>query len=174
MDLPLFVAVGGYDEQMATNEDAELDFRLTAKGTLIWLSAENSIGYFPRATPVRLMTQYFRFGAGRADTVTRHRIRPKVRQLAMIFLGPAVLGAVMTPVLTVAAIPLAAWTGISLSYGAWIAVQARSVCAIGAGPAAMIMHMSWSMGFWWFLITRGAARMRAAPTPASALGGPGC
>jgi succinoglycan biosynthesis protein ExoA len=166
MSLPLFAAVGGYDEHMATNEDAELDVRLAAQGALIWLSVENAIGYYPRATALRLMKQYFRFGVGRADTVTRHRLKPRVRQLVVVLLAPAVLAVALAPVLpmaleTVVLAPTLVWAGVSLSLGIGIGVRSRSLCAAAAGPAAMIMHLSWSVGFWWFLLTRGVSRLLA-------------
>jgi len=155
MHLPAFVAVGGYAEDMATNEDAELDIRLAARGETIWLSVENEIGYYPRSSPGRLMKQYFRLGIGRATTLTRHRMRPRLRQLVLIGLAPAVYAGVLAPVTPLALLPLAGWGGVCLAYGLSLGLRLRSACAAGSGPAAMIMHLSWSTGFWFRLLRHG-------------------
>src|SRR2546421_453420 len=48
LDVNAFRLVGGYDESFSHNEDAELDFRLTAAGCRIYLCAGADITYYPR------------------------------------------------------------------------------------------------------------------------------
>src|SRR5215467_11206655 len=47
-DLQWFLALGGYDESVSHNEDAEYDVRLSRAGGRIWLTRETEVVYFPR------------------------------------------------------------------------------------------------------------------------------
>lgn len=54
--------VGGYDEELACNEDDELNFRLQQAGGRIWYDPSIRAQYFSRATLGRLWRQYYRYG----------------------------------------------------------------------------------------------------------------
>lgn len=138
MEIALFRDVGGYDESFTHNEDAELDRRLANAGGRIWLEPTLALDYFPRKSPGALFRQYFGYGGGRARTLRKHRMRPALRQLLPALLAPMLL----------LLVPAIAWAGISLSYGALLGLRARSLCVAAAGPAAMVMHLGWSLGFW--------------------------
>jgi succinoglycan biosynthesis protein ExoA len=163
-DLGLFLAVGGYDESFVANEDAEFDLRLATAGGRIWLSSELSIVYHPRRTPAALFAQYLRNGAGRARTLLRHRSRPRLRQLLPAAVAPILLLLVNAAVAPILAVPAILWAGACLAYGGWLGVIARDRRAAGAGVAAMIMHLAWSLGFWRQLL--GALGPRRAPAAA--------
>jgi len=143
-----FRAVGGYDETFSHNEDAELDRRLTQSGARIWLAADLPITYFPRAAPGRLLSQYYGYGRGRARTARRHRMRLKPRQMLPLLIAPAVLVAFASPLLWLTAAPMAVWAAACLGYGVVLAAKARDYCVLASGPAAMIMHLAWSVGYW--------------------------
>jgi succinoglycan biosynthesis protein ExoA len=72
-------ALGGWDEDAATNEDAELNQRSLASGRRIFLSRSIVVHYFPRDTMKGLFRQYFRYGLGRARTITKHGALPTLR-----------------------------------------------------------------------------------------------
>ena len=141
MRIDAFRAVGGYDESFSHNEDAELDIRLTKAGYKIWLTGKTSLTYYPRSAPLPLFLQYFNFGQGRVRTIIKHRIIPKLRQMVPAAVMPAAVLALLTPVCPVAIVPLLAWVAICLGYGATLGHAM-------AGPAAMVMHFGWSLGFW--------------------------
>ncbi len=146
--LSKFRALGGYDEAFIANEDAEFDVRLSGSGGRIWLADELAIVYYPRRTARALFKQYLKHGAGRAQTLLRHRLRPKLRQALPLVVAPAILllpTALLHPWLCV---PAAVWAVTSLTFGALLGARARSVCAGAAGVAAMIMHLAWSCGAW--------------------------
>jgi succinoglycan biosynthesis protein ExoA len=147
-DLDCFLAVGGYDETYVANEDAEFDARLAHADGRIWLSSETTIVYYPRATPTGLFRQYLNYGQGRARTLLRHRLKPKIRQLLPVAIAPVVLAAPLGLLDPVLALPAAFWAGASLSYGALLGLKSRSGAAAASGLAAMIMHLAWSLGFW--------------------------
>ncbi|MCR5875272.1 glycosyltransferase family 2 protein [Phenylobacterium sp. J426] len=151
--LDAFEAVGGYDESFSHNEDAELDLRLTREGGRIWLTDKVRIGYHPRSTPQALWKQYFSYGKGRARTVLKHFTPLKVRQALPLAVAPAVASLLAAPLFWPLAIPALTWMLATLTFGLLLAVKHRSPAIALSGPAAMIMHLSWSAGFWWQLVS---------------------
>ena len=147
-DKAVFVRLGGYDESFVANEDAELDARLTRSGGKIWLDGDTLIDYFPRASLAKLAQQYYRFGWGRANTLIKHNAVPRLRQVApVVALGVCVAslaGAVYDARLIA---PALLYTGLCLGWGVSIAFKNRNGCLVGAGVAAIVMHMSWAVGF---------------------------
>jgi len=145
--LDAFRAVGGYDESFSHNEDAELDIRLRRAGYKIWLTGKTALTYYPRAKPHLLFRQYFNFGRGRARTVVKHRIIPRLRQMIPLAVAPSLLMAPAASVSLTAALPMALWMAVCFVYGFILAIRARSAEIMLAGPAAMLMHLGWSSGF---------------------------
>ncbi|WP_404482149.1 glycosyltransferase family 2 protein [Novosphingobium sp. BL-52-GroH] len=153
-DLALFMAVGGYDEGFAANEDSELDRRLLAAGGRIWLEPQAAITYFPRRTMGALFRQYRTYGCGRARNLKRHPAPVKLRQMLPLAVVPsifaALLGLVLAPVRAEAlllALPMLCWLLGALAAGLLLGWRGRSPCAAGAGVAAATMHAGWSLGF---------------------------
>jgi succinoglycan biosynthesis protein ExoA len=147
-DLEHFFGVGGYDESFRTNEDAEFDVRLLRDGGRVWLSGSVRVTYYPRSTPLGLFRQYVSYGEGRARTLARHRQRPKLRQLLPAAVFPAAILAPLGVVEPVMALPAAAWLGGCLAGGVVIGLRTGRREAFGAGAAAALMHLGWSIGFW--------------------------
>jgi succinoglycan biosynthesis protein ExoA len=81
MNINAYRSVGGYDETFTHNEDAELDARLIAAGYRIYLCPGADITYYPRTSLTSLFRQYRNFGRGRAMTILKHRMKPKLRQM---------------------------------------------------------------------------------------------
>lgn len=147
MDLALFRAVGGYREDMPTNEDAELDLRLLEAGGRLWLEPGLALLYYPRASPAALWRQYRRYGQGRMRTLRLHRRRPKLRQTLPLAVPVAALLALAAPVSLVFAVPLLAWAALCLGAGVAIGARTGGGCAMASGVAAMTMHLAWGLGF---------------------------
>ncbi|MBV9995262.1 MAG: glycosyltransferase family 2 protein [Caulobacteraceae bacterium] len=160
-DLERFWAAGGYDETFTHNEDAELDVRLRRAGGRIWLTRQVEVLYFPRPSPLTLFRQYLSYGRGRARTLLRHREPPRVRQLLPLAVAPALAALAAAPAWPLAALPAGAWALGCCVYGLGIAARRRSGSAVLSGPAAMIMHAAWSIGFWSRLLEQGRARPTA-------------
>lgn len=161
-DRAFFLAIGGYDETFTHNEDAELDQRAHAAGGKVWMCADAAVTYFPRRDLVSLGRQYTRHGAGRARTILKHRLRPKVRQMAPV---AALLGnsaaVVAAPLLPAALLIPALYAALCLGWGARSALRERDPWLLAAGPAAMTMHHAWAVGFLRSLAARRAARAEA-------------
>jgi succinoglycan biosynthesis protein ExoA len=160
-----FQAIGGYDESFSHNEDAELDFRLVQEGAKIWLTDRTRLVYHPRNTPQALWKQYVSYGKGRARTVLKHYMPLKLRQALPLAVAPAVLGALAAPWFWPLAIPALVWAAVALGYGLALGVKHEDRAVLLSGPAAMIMHLGWSLGFWLQLgrwLTGGDAGRRTA------------
>ena len=148
IDLEFFLRVGGYDEGLSHNEDAEFDARLTKAGGRIWLTRETKIVYFPRSKPAELFRQYMNYGRGRATTMLRHRMRPKLRQMLPACVAPALAAVPLSPWIHAAGAPALTWGVLCLALGALIGRRGGGKTAAETGLAAMVMHLGWSVGFW--------------------------
>lgn len=163
MTLAAFEDVGGYDPSFSHNEDAELDHRLTAAGHRIWLTGRTEIGYYPRETLAALTRQYFNYGHGRARNLLKHRSQPRLRQVAMIAVLPALLLAFLAPVWPVFALPALVWGAATLAGGLSLSLTARSAFLLLSVPVAIAMHAGWSAGFWTAVVQRTGRRKRSRP-----------
>jgi len=166
MRIATFKAAGGYCETMPCNEDAELDLRMIGQGARIWLASDVPVTYFPRGTAKGLFRQYFRYGAGRATTVRRHRRPLKLRQALPLAIAPACALALAAPVAPVLALPALGWALLCQGWGLALAVRERRADTLWAGTAAMIMHLAWSAGYWKQEISARASGGRSVPAPA--------
>jgi succinoglycan biosynthesis protein ExoA len=160
--------VGGYDEAFSHNEDSELSLRLAQAGGKVWLDADLTVGYYPRSTLAALARQYWRYGRGRAQTVLKHRLVPRARQLAPVAL-------VMAELVALAAAPAIPWllllfplyiAGVAAA-GVYGAVRCRSACVLLAPLAFAAMHHAWGLGFLTRVLADAPSR-RTRPAVASA------
>ena len=154
MRIDAFRGVGGYDQNFRVNEDAELDYRLRQAGHTIWLTDRTGMTYFPRSTAVGLFRQYFNYGGGRARNILKHRMRPRLRQLAPLAILPVALLAALSLWHWGFLVPLALWGVGCIALGVHAARQHYPQYGMPmalsplVGLAAMIMHLAWSSGFW--------------------------
>ncbi len=147
-DRAVFLAVGGYDEEFTHNEDAEFDLRLNQAGHRVWMETAATITYFPRSGLKALARQYFRHGRGRARTLLLHGQKPRLRQMAPLFiLAGTVFGLAAAPLAPLTSLVPAAYLALCLGWGATAALRARDPWLLAMGPAAMVMHLSWAAGF---------------------------
>ena len=147
-DLDWFRKVGGYDITFSHNEDAEYDHRLAQAGGKIWLEASVRIGYFMRPTLRGLARQYLSYGAGRARTISKHGLRPRLRQLIPVLnflsLGFCLTLGILWPVF---------WLWPSLycillaSFGSLAAFGIGRLSGLWAAPALFVIHNMWAIGF---------------------------
>ena len=147
-DRQTFLVMEGYDENFICNEDAELDTRFLKSNRNIYLSGDATITYFPRRDFRGLARQYFYFGAGRAKTVLKHRVFPKLRQLAPLgaFLACAASLA-LSPIEPRLLVIPTAYLAICFGLGLGLAIKERDWHFALSGVAAVVMHMSWAVGF---------------------------
>jgi Glycosyl transferase family 2 len=154
---------GGWDEGMLRAEDWELNYRIRARGGLVWFTPELSVTYRPRASLRALGMQYFHYGRWRRVVVREHPETASFRYLAppataaLVAVGltaglaglagtaagaPAAVGA-LTAGLVIPLTYLAGITAVSvaLSRGLRPGVRARLPLVLA------VMHLCWGTGF---------------------------
>ena len=144
--------VGGFADELATNEDAEFAIRMAPHGG-IWFDPGIMSSYTPRTDLARLGRQFFRYGRGRAATVRRHPRSLSPRQLAAPLL---VLSLLMPWRLPVTGAYLALVGGRAL-----LQLRRRPGSALGLLVAIPTMHLPWGAGFLRGLLGPGRAPGRA-------------
>ncbi|MEM9499737.1 MAG: glycosyltransferase family 2 protein [Pseudomonadota bacterium] len=152
-DLDWFRRIGGYDPTMSHNEDAEYDLRLRRCGGRIWLTDQTRVGYVMRPNLAALCRQYWNYGRGRAHTLSKHKTRPRLRQIIPVINVVLLLASGLLSVLT----PLGfLWPSLYLCilFGTSLtaAIRLNNLQGLWAGPALGAMHLSWGMGFLYFLL----------------------
>jgi succinoglycan biosynthesis protein ExoA len=164
----VFDRVGLFDPCAITNEDAELNQRLLASGGRIYLSKEIVVHYEPRASFSELFRQYFRYGAGRARTLLKHRRLPSLRPVlpfAAVTGGAALALAVpFEPFTPFAALALTSYLGVCAVEA--VRVTRRAAGRAGAGWRALplvlaifpTLHLAHGLGF-----AKGLARYSLRP-----------
>jgi succinoglycan biosynthesis protein ExoA len=141
-------ALGGWDEEAATNEDAELNQRILAGGGRIFLSRAIVVHYYPRGSFRALYKQYHRYGLGRARTTLKHRGLPTLRPMAPFFLvtTAAVTAAVpaLRPLFAAGALAYAlACLAEASRVGRGLTLAERATCA----ACFPVIHAAHGLGF---------------------------
>ena len=152
-DLAQFRNLGGYDERLQFNEDAEFDRRMIKSGGRIWLADDLVITYFPRNNTTSLFRQYIKHGRGRAHTFARHGGRKHIRHFVLPSIAPIVILGFLGSLYWPLAVPAAVWLLACVFYGTVLGIRNKDICAVGAGYVAIVMQLAWSLGHWRELIS---------------------
>lgn len=163
------LALGGFRPELVRNQDDELNARLRRAGGRIYLDANLSVDYFPRATLRGVWRQYFEYGYWRTVTACTCGDRLRARQLAPgVLVGGLVGGAGLAalgkprPVL-----------GATTAYGALLAGLAlqtlqrtrEPAVAVLAVPAGLVLHLSYGCGLWCAALQRAGQWRSRGPRP---------
>ena len=130
--------VGGYDEAMVVNEDAEFAWRLRAHGG-IWFDPTIRSTYQPRSGSVALARQFYRYGMGRVATAVRHPGSLSLRQLA----APGLILGLASPW----RVPVVVGYGLALLTTVGMARRMPVRQALRVPLAVATMHLAWGLGF---------------------------
>jgi succinoglycan biosynthesis protein ExoA len=148
--------LGGFDERVAFDEDAEFSYRLRAAGGKIVASPAMAVRYFVRNSLRGLSRQMFCYGYWRRFTQLLH---PKDVPLR-VYAPPALVAGLalsavlaLTPLRALAALVPALYAAYVL-YAICTALPKVGVaCAGCVGAALACMHVSYGAGFWRALLT---------------------
>ncbi len=154
----LIEQVGGFDEDLLTNEDYEFNVRIRKAGGRIWLDPRIRARYYARPTLGALAEQYWRYGYWKVRMLERYPETLRWRQaIPPVF----VLGLFGAGLLSLW-FPFAGWIlGIEVVLYALALLAAglqamftkrRMLYFIGVPLAMMTMHFSWGGAFLWSLI----------------------
>ena len=155
--------LGGWDEQVAANEDFEFDQRVRKAGMSLLFDPDLVVSWLCRQSIRDLYRQYSRYGRGKVAVAVRHpgsmRLRHVLPPAAVAYFAVAVGLAAVRPRWALGMVaPYAA------AVGAASAVTARSLDSPSeraAVPAAfMAMHIGWGTGFWLGAVGTATATLR--------------
>ena len=127
----LWEQLGGFNEDLLTNEDYEFNWRVRVSGGRIRFDPSIVSTYHTRTTLRSLGKKYYRYGWWKAQMLRSYPRSLRWRQ----FLPALLLWGVILP-------PIAA---IYLLLIIWAALLASDLFV---GFALMVEHISWSLGFW--------------------------
>jgi succinoglycan biosynthesis protein ExoA len=144
-------AIGGWDEELRTNEDFDFDFRYQQAGGRLLFDPAIVVDWHVRETPAKLAQQYYGYGRGKFMALVRNPSSLHLRWLA----PPILVGSITAGILlsrTTAGRALLAVVGGSyaLFLVAGSAVLGRRVgvrLAPSVALALSVMHFSWGTGF---------------------------
>ena len=157
----LFDKVGLYDEELQTNEDYDLNYRIRRGGGKVYLSPDIVSTYIPRSSFSALANQYYRYGWWKVKMLRKYPSSLRWRQMV----PPAFVVAFVTlGIGSLIAWPLAflwfALMAIYLSMCAIVTAQImrRRRCGLRVGVflpwAFVVVHFSWGLGFGASLLTQ--------------------
>ena len=142
----LWRELGGYDEQLLTNEDYEFNYRVRQSGKTVLLDRE----YFARATLGDLWRQYWRYGTWKARMLRLHPGSMKLRHaVAPLFVAsiPILLlaGFWLRPVWWLLLLDLGSYFFVALVFSASLARRSGDGLAMMAllPLVFLLVHLSW-------------------------------
>ena len=146
----VFKRLGGFDEELARNQDDEFNFRLTQAGGKIWLDPAIHAWYYSRAHFAKLWRQYYQYGFYKVRVIQKRRAVPSWRHLV-----PAafVLGLVFTLILAV--LTRQGWVALAVA-GPYFVVNLAAALWTGRKalralpllvPAFLVLHLAYGLGF---------------------------
>ena len=141
---------GGWDEDWAINQDAELAARIVRGGGRIVCIPQMSAEYVPRDSLRGLARQYRRYGFYRAKTVSRHAEGFRRSHAIPPAIVLTLVGALVAPrpLRAAARVGSAVYAAGDLWAGTGIARRTgRPADALAVAAVLAIMHLSWGAGF---------------------------
>lgn len=150
--------LGGWDEDMVTNQDYEFDYRVRASGRELLFDPEMRIDWQCPQSIRGFWRQYRRYGRGKVNTLVRHPESGAVRHyVAPVLVAGLVKGALLLPfrrTRKLGAVPLVAYGAAVTAATVATAPAVRGGRARAFLPAAFVaMHVGWGVGFWQELLT---------------------
>ena len=148
-----FDKIGFFNEELLSNEDYELNVRITNSGGRIFFDPRIKIDYYARGDFISLAKQYWRYGFWKfkmlqkfPDTIRWRQAIPPLFVVSLIFL------AIASIFLPLAFLLLLGELGIYLLLlvtGSLRIVfeKNRGIFILGIPFSIMVMHLSWGSGF---------------------------
>ena len=157
----LWSDLGGFNEELLTNEDYDFNYRVRASGQTVLLDRAEHCDYFARGTLAKLANQYFRYGVWKARMLRQHPCSLKLRHLvAPLFVASIGLLGVL------GFWRAEAWVFLGLELSSYVVAASwfafRAVTGSKERLSVMLMmpfvfgtiHLCWGTSFWLGLFTR--------------------
>lgn len=150
----LWQELGGFNEELLTNEDYDFNYRVRASGQIVLLDRVEHCDYFARTTLSSLATQYYRYGGWKARMIRLHPSSIKLRQLvAPVFVLSlpllAVAGLFFRPFWWLLAAELAGYLAAALFCGWQVSRKAQGgILMMFLMPIIFFtIHFTWGTSF---------------------------
>ena len=149
----VFSQVGGFNTDLAANEDYEHSYRIRQAGGRVYLAPDIRLEYLPRQTLGGLARQYFRYGRGKCQVLLLYPRSARPRHfVAPAFVAALAAGALLAPVSrTVARL----WRALLAAYGLASAIASIDTARRSEWRHLLrlplvfaTIHLAWGAGFW--------------------------
>jgi glycosyltransferase involved in cell wall biosynthesis len=163
----LWQELGGFSENLLTNEDYDFNYRVRSRGGQVLLDTKAYCQYFARPTLRELSRQYFRYGYWKARMVQLHPRSIKLRQIvAPAFVTSLVasgaLSLAWSPMVWVLLAIIIAYSSLALFYAAQLARRNGAFKLLfPLFLSFTVIHLCWGTGFILGLVPRRASRSEA-------------
>jgi len=154
--------LGGFRDDMAANEDYELNCRLRERGGRVLLDPSLPSTYYPRTSPRRLWRQYFQYGKGKIQCLRAHPDSLVLRQLlAPLAIAVLLISLLLIPLTPFPAIGAGGLYLLLLLLGSLAAAARFGWRHLPLLPLIYLMiHLAWALGFWWGMLRYGGFPLR--------------
>lgn len=162
--------LGGYEERLLSNQDYDFNYRARRAGYRVLLDPAIRCVYVARASLRRLAQQYLRYGLWKARMLRKSPAALHWRQIPPALIVPWLTGCAGWMAASPGPLPTLAtliYPAAVIAAAVHIAGRSRDPILIGPAAAAfLVVHLSWSVGFWAGLITSGRAGPRSSSAEA--------
>ena len=152
--------VGGFDEALAVNEDFDFNYRVRRAGWEVVLDRRITATYCARPHLGALARQYVRYGFWKAQMLRKDPRALHPRQVPPALVAPWLIGTCVIALVWPGMLSLAAallYPTVVFAAGGHVAAT-RRVNPLAALAAILVVHLSWSVGFCYSVISGGGAR----------------
>ena len=148
----IFAEVGLFDEQLAVNEDYELNYRICQSGGRILLAPEVCSTYYGQQKLRGLFAQNWRYGYWKPRVLRKHPASLRARQLAAPLLVAGIgVGLIVGWWLVVL---LSFYLLTNMVFSAWAAKYSHLKLNGWRLPLVFAsIHLAWGLGFWFGILT---------------------
>lgn len=154
----LFEKIGKFNEELLTNEDYELNYRIRQSGGKIWLDPAIRSIYYARPTLLSLARQYWRYGYWKAKMLRKYPGTIRLRQaLPPAFVASLVFFSILSIwrpfLLWLLLFEVLFYAGVLMTISIRMAIQHKNARVVIGVPLAMsTMHICWGSAFLWSLV----------------------
>lgn len=151
----LIEEIGGFDENLLSNEDYEFNARIQRSGGKIWLDPSIHAVYFARSTYSALLKQYWRYGYWKINMLRRYpdtiRYRQAIPPLFISSLAVLALLSFWQPLFGwILGVEVVSYALVLVLAGNQIMIKNKDISNLLGVPLAIAcMHIAWGGAFIW-------------------------
>ena len=140
----IFNTTGLFDEQLVRNQDDEFHYRAVSLGIKIYQNPEIKSWYYPRASYMKLFTQYFQYGLYKPLVLRKVRSEIKLRHIIpSMFVLYLILLPILSIVTFISFIQLVIYFILSIVFG----IKTGGMQFIPVMISFLVIHFAYGFGF---------------------------